>query len=359
MFGQFFTDPNLWPRVQATALRILRQVFVDGDIPRAAWSFFQAVLSVLGVPAQLVVQILRKAASAVGDILANPIGFLVNLLGALRAGFGRFFDNILTHLLGGVTGWLMGHVRDAGIAPPRDFSLRSVLGFVLDVLGVTAERIWAKLERRLSPAVVARLRTLLGAATGVWRFVQLLATQGPAALWEEIQSQLGNLWNTLLNGIIGWISTRIIDRAVRWLMSQLDVTGIMPVLNTPIAVYNAIESFFAYLRQMLEIVSRVLDGILGITRRGRCGRHSGRWRALPVAIGFANQFGLGRLQPPRAESVQGVVDRWQWSTAHPASPRRWSTWRSAAPAAVGGGARRSDVNHASASARRGGPVPLP
>lgn len=317
VFGQFFTDPNLWPRVQATALRILRQVFVDGDIPRAAWSFFQAVLSVLGVPAQLVVQILRKAASAVGDILANPIGFLVNLLGALRAGFGRFFDNILTHLLGGVTGWLMGHVRDAGIAPPRDFSLRSVLGFVLDVLGVTAERIWAKLERRLSPAVVARLRTLLGAATGVWRFVQLLATQGPAALWEEIQSQLGNLWNTLLNGIIGWISTRIIDRAVRWLMSLLDVTGIMPVINTLIAVYNAIESFFAYLRQMLEIVSRVLDGILGIAR-GAVDAAAGFLenalaRSLPVAIGFlANQFGLGRISErlrELVESVQGVVDR--------------------------------------------------
>ena len=317
VFGQFFTDPTLWPRVQATAMRILRQVFVDGDIPRAAWSFFQAVLGVLGVPAQLVVQILRKAASAIGDILTNPIGFLVNLLGAVRAGFSQFFGNILTHLLGGVTGWLMGHVRDAGITPPADFSLRSILGFVLDVLGVTAQRIWAKLERRLDPATVARLRTMLGLATGVWRFVNLLVTQGPAALWEEIQSQLGDLWSTVLNGVIGWISTRVIDRAMRWLMSLLDVTGIMPVINTLIAVYNAIESFFQYLRQMLEIVSRVLDGILGIARGAidaAAGFLEGALaRALPVAIGFlANQFGLGRLGERIREllqSVQGVVDR--------------------------------------------------
>ena len=317
VFGQFFTDPTLWPRVQATAMRILRQVFVDGDIPRAAWSFFQAVLGVLGVPARLVVQILRKAATAIGDILTNPIGFLINLLGAVRAGFGQFFSNILTHLLGGVTGWLMGHVRDAGITPPADFSLRAILGFVLDVLGVTAERIWAKLERRLDPATVARLRTMLSVATGVWRFVSILVTQGPGALWEEIQSQLGDLWQTVLNGVIGWISTRVIDRAVRWLMSLLDVTGIMPVINAIVAVYNAIESFMAYLRQMLEIVSQVLDGILGIARGAidaAAGFLEGALaRSLPVAIGFlANQFGLGRLGERIRElldSVQGVVDR--------------------------------------------------
>jgi len=317
VFGQFFTDPNLWPRVQATAMRILRQVFVDGDIPGAAWTFFRSVLNVLGLPPQLVVQVLGKAAAAVGDILTHPVGFLLNLLGAVRAGFGRFFDNVLTHLLGGVTGWLMGHVREAGITPPRDFSLRSILGFVLDVLGITAERIWQKLERRLDPRTVARLRTMLNVATGVWRFVTILAEQGPAGLWEEIQSQLGNLWDTLLNGIVGWITERVVNRAVRWLMSLLDVTGIMPVINTLIVVYNAIESFVQYLRQMLEIVSRVLDGVLGIAR-GAIGAAAGFLedalaRSLPVAIGFlANQFGLGRISErirELVETVQGVVDR--------------------------------------------------
>lgn len=317
VFGQFFTDPSLWPRVQATALRILRQVFVDGDIPGAAWAFFRAVLNVLGLPPPLVVQVLRKAASAVGDILTNPVGFLLNLLGAVRAGFGRFFDNILTHLLGGISGWLFGHVRDAGLTPPRDFSLRSVLGFVLQVLGLTVERVFERLSRRLGPAVVARLRGMLGVATGVWRFVTILVEQGPAGLWEELQSQLSNLWDSLLGGVIGWVQTRIVDRAMRWLMSLLDVTGIMPVINTLVAVYNAIESFIQYLRQMLEIVSTVLDGVLGIAR-GAIDSAAGFLetalsRALPVAIGFlANQFGLGRLGERLTEiigTVRSTVDR--------------------------------------------------
>jgi hypothetical protein len=317
VFGQFFTDPTLWPRVQATAMRILRQVFVDGDIPRAAWSFFQSVLNVLGLPPALVVQVLRKAATAVGDILTNPVGFLLNLLGAVRAGFGRFFGNILTHLMGGIGGWLLSQVRDAGITPPADFSLRSVLGLVLDVLGVTVERIFDKLSLRLGPAVVARLRQMLGVATGVWRFVTILVEQGPAGLWQELQSQLSNLWDTLLGGVVGWVNERIVDRAMRWLMSLLDVTGVVPVINTLVAVYNAIESFVAYLRQMLEIVSTVLDGMLGIARGAidaAAGFLEGALsRSLPVAIGFlANQFGLGRLGQRIAEilaAVRGHVDR--------------------------------------------------
>jgi hypothetical protein len=116
--------------------------------------------------------------------------------------------------------------------------------------------------------------------------------------------------------VIGWVHQRIVDRAMRWLMSLLDVTGIMPVINTLVAVYNAIESFIQYLRQMLEIVSTVLDGVLGIAR-GAIESAAGfletaLWRALPVAIGFlANQFGLGRLGERLTEivgTVRGTVN---------------------------------------------------
>lgn len=317
VFGQFFTDPSLWPRVQRTAMRILRQVFVDGDLAGAAWSFFQAVLRVLGLPPELVVQVLAKAAQAIGDILTDPVGFLINLLGAVRAGFGLFFERIGTHLLNGVAGWLFGHLREAGITPPADFSVGSVLGFVLQVLGVTVENIFARLALRLDATVVARLRTMLNVATGVWRFISILATEGVAGLWTEIQSQLGNLWDSLLQGVIGWITDAVIGRATRWLMSLLDVTGIMPVINTLIAVYNAIESFIQYLREMLEIASKVLDGILGIAH-GQIDAAAGFLEsalgdAMPVAIGFlANQFGLGRMSErirELVETVQGTVNR--------------------------------------------------
>ncbi len=314
VFGQFFSDPTLWPRVQQTALGILRRIFVDGDILGAAWAFFQAVLGILGVPAQLVVQILAKAAAALGDILTNPLGFLANLLRALGAGFSGFFDRIGSHLLTGFTGWLFSTVREAGITPPADFSLRSVLGFVMEVLGVTVENIFARLARRLDPAIVARLRSMLSVATGVWSFVATLVTEGPAGLWRELTERLSTLWDTVIEGVVGFITERVIGWASRWLISLLDVTGIMPVINTLIAIYRAIESFMEYLRQMLEIVSRVLDGIVSIAR-GAITEAAGFVEnalagALPIAIGFlANQAGLGRLSQRLREILASLRTR--------------------------------------------------
>ncbi|MDM0030036.1 eCIS core domain-containing protein [Variovorax saccharolyticus] len=314
VFGQLFTNPDLWTRVQQTALEILRQVFVDGDIPRAAWTFFQAMLRILGLPPELMVRILAKAAQAIGDVLADPLGFLANLLRAMRAGFGLFFDNVGTHLLNGVAGWLFGHLSAAGIRPPADFSLRSVLGFVLEVLGVTVDNVFRRLALRVGDPVVQRLRRMLDVASGVWSFVSILVTEGPAGLWREIQERLSNLWDRVVEGVIGWITDRVIVRATQWLLSLLDVTGIMPVINTLIAVYNAIESFVQYLREILEMVSRVLDGVIGIAR-GQIDEAAGFLEramadSLPVAIGFlANQFGLGNIAQRIQELIAPVRER--------------------------------------------------
>ncbi len=316
VFGQFFSNPDLWPRVRDTALSILRTLFVEGDLARAAWMFFQAVLSIFGVPAQLVVEILAKAAQALGDILTDPIGFLVNTLRAMKAGFLRFFEYFGTHLLNGIAGWLFGVVREAGVQPPSDFSLRSILDFVLEVFGITEENIFARLALRVGRGVVDRLRRALEFATGVWSFISALVTEGPAGLWRELTERLSNLWDQVVEGVIGYVTEQLIGWATRWIIALLDVSGIMPVVNALIAIYHAIESFMRYLRQMLEIVSRVLDGILGIAR-GAIDEAAGYLEgalasSLPVAIGFlANQAGLGNLSTRLREildSVRGRVD---------------------------------------------------
>lgn len=314
VFGQFFSDPELWPRVQETALRILRRIFVDGDLAGAAWLFFQSILRILGLPPELVVQVLAKAAAAIGDILTNPIGFLINLLRAMGAGFMRFFGNIGTHLLGGLTGWLFGAVREAGITPPADFSLRSVLGFVMEVLGVSADAVFRKLAEHIGQPLVARLRGMLDVATGVWGFIATLVAEGPAGLWRELTERLSSLWDSVVEGVTGFITERVIGWATRWLVALLDVTGIMPVINTLIAIYRAIESFMEYLRELLEIVSRVLDGVIDIARgaidSAAAYLEDALARALPVAIGFlANQAGLGRLSARLREILGGLRER--------------------------------------------------
>jgi hypothetical protein len=317
VFSTLLEIPDIWSRIEATALRILRQVFVDGNLAGAAWTFFRAILNVLGIPPQLVVGILAKAASAIGDILSDPVGFLLNLLSAIKEGFIRFFDNIGTHLLNGVTGWLFGHLSRAGIQPPADFSIGSVFGFVLQVLDITVDRVFERLARKIDPAIVQRLRAALEFATGAWRFIAILIEEGPAGLWREVQEQLGNLWNRVLDGVIGWVTRTVITRVSARLLTMLDPSGVMAVVNSAIALYRAIQSAVEYLREMLMIVDRVLDGINGIAT-GAIDIAAGFLETalasgIPVAMGFlANQIGLrdfGERIQEMVEAVREQVDR--------------------------------------------------
>jgi len=314
VFGQFFEDEALWPRVRDTALRILRRLFADGDLPGAAWLFFQSVLAILKVPAELVVRILAKAAGAMGDILRNPLGFLGNLLRAMGAGFMGFFSRIGAHLLHGFTGWLFGTLGQAGIKPPQDLSLGGILDFVMQVLDLTVDRIFARLAEKIGPETTERLRRMLDQASGVWSFVATLVQEGPAGLWRQLTEKLSNLWDTVFSTVTGYINEAIIGWATRWILSLLDVTGITPIINALIAVYKAVESFFEYLRELLEIVSQVLDGIAGIANgaiedgAGYVERALGS--ALPIAIGFlANQAGLGRLSKRLHEMFAGLREK--------------------------------------------------
>ncbi|MFL6654912.1 MAG: DUF4157 domain-containing protein [Sulfurifustis sp.] len=317
VFSTLLQLPDIWNRVEATALRILRQVFVDGNIARAAWTFFSSMLEVLGIPPQLVVGILAKAAAAIGDILSDPVGFLLNLLSAVKEGFIRFFGNIGTHLLNGVTGWLFGHLTRAGLQPPEDFSLGSILRFVLQVLDITVDRVFERLARRVDPVIVQRLRQALTIATGVWRFVAILIEEGPAGLWREVQEQLSGLWNRVLDAVVGWVTRTVVERVSARLLTMLDPSGVMAVVNSLIALYRAIQSAVEYLREMLMIVDRVLDGINGIAH-GAIDIAAGFLETalasgVPVAIGFlANQIGLrdfGERIQEMVEGVRAMVDR--------------------------------------------------
>ncbi|MCB1886572.1 MAG: DUF4157 domain-containing protein [Rhodocyclaceae bacterium] len=314
VFGQFFSDPTWWPKLKQTALALLRRLFVDGDILGVAWDFFKAALRLMGLPPELVVQILAKAAQAIGDVLTNPIGFLINLLKAMGAGFMRFFGNIGKHLLSGVTGWLFGAVREAGIEPPADFSLGSVFRFVLDVLGLTVDNVLTRLKKKLDPAIVEKLTRMLEVATGVWSFVSILMTEGVAGLWRVISEKIGNLWTTVVEGIMSFVTTRVIAWASLWLASLLDWTGITATITTLLAIWRAIQAAIEYLKQMLEIVARFLDGVIAIAAgtidTAANYLEDALVRSLPVAIGFlAYQAGIGRLSAKLREILGAIRER--------------------------------------------------
>ncbi len=313
-FSALVEIKDIWDRLLGFAQRVLIKIFVDGDILGAAWLIFQELLNLVGIPAELVVNIVRNAIVAWADIVMNPVGFLINLVKAIGRGFLNFFDNIGTHLLQGFTDWLFGSLSEVGITPPQDLSLRSILTFVLDVLGITLDNVLERLARKIGRERVERLRRMLDVATGVWTWVRRLIEEGPAALWEFVQEKLSDLWTMVMTSAISWITQRIIAQATVWLASLIDVSGIMPIINAIIAIYRAIQSFMAYLRDLLDIINTVFQGIANIARgvidEGATYVENALARALPVAIGFlANQFGLGSLGRRIAELIAAVREK--------------------------------------------------
>lgn len=277
------------------------------------------ILEIMNFPFDLINNIITRSMAAFERIKQDPIGFLKNLLRAVKQGFIQFFNNILRHLLGGLTGWLMSELRDANVPAPTDFSLRGIIGWVLQVLGISMEAIWTKLAAhpRVGPQRVARIRSMINTLEGIWTFIKDVQERGMAAIWDKIQEQLTRLWDMVLDAVKNWVMERIINQMVARLLSMLDPTGIMAVINSAIAIYRAVQSFIRYLRQMLEVINSFVNGVADIAEGNVTTAanylENTMGRAMPIVVGFfANQVGLSGIGRRIAEiigRVREMVDR--------------------------------------------------
>jgi len=278
----------------------------------------EAILIVMNFPFDIVNNIIAKAMAAFERIKRDPVAFLKNLLRAIKQGFIQFFDNIFRHLLGGLADWIFFQLKDLGIQKPEDLSIRSILKLVIDVLGISMQRImdkvWKKLEEKIGKEKVEKIKRVIDKLEGIWKFIKDVMERGPVAIWEFIQEKLSNLWSTIIDAAKNFIMERIIGVVVTKLLSMLDPTGIMAVVNSVIAIYRAIQSFIEYLRQMLEIVNSFVEGVAEIAagniRTAANFVERSMVRAIPIVFGFlANQVGLGKIADKLKEIIEAIREK--------------------------------------------------
>jgi hypothetical protein len=280
-------------------------------------TIFELLLAIMQFPSDLIGHIVDNAMQAWEQIRNDPIAFLLHLLEAVKLGFASFFDHIGTHLLNGLAEWFFRGLRKAGVEPPKDLSLASVLPTVLQVLGISMEKIWQKLADRFGQETIDKIRGAIDKLVGIWTLVKDIQERGIGALWEYVESQLSNLWDTVIQTAKDWIMSQIVDKVVAKLLSMLDPTGIMAVINGFIAFFNAVQSAIDYLRDILQIIDTWVSTIAAIAAGdvtpGADKLEKGLADAVPVAIGFlANQVGLGDIATRIAEiigKVRGLVDK--------------------------------------------------
>ncbi|MFW6599996.1 eCIS core domain-containing protein [Propionibacteriaceae bacterium Y2011] len=271
----------------------------------------ELILKLMNFPGDLIGGIISGVAQAVDMIVADPVGFLLNTIAALKAGFAGFFDNIASHVISGLAAWLFRGLDSLGIQLPGELTGEAILGLVADVLGLSVDVLWERLALQLGEERVAAIRGALDRLTGAWAFISDVQERGFAAIWDFVAGQLGNLWESILSAAEDWIVTTIIERAVAKVLSMLDPTGVMAVINSAIAFFNAVQSVIEYVTEILQIVQRYVDTIVAIAQGNLAPAaeqlEGGLASAIPVALGFlANQVGLGNV-PEKIVEIIGLL----------------------------------------------------
>ncbi|WLE97129.1 MAG: DUF4157 domain-containing protein [Candidatus Electrothrix communis] len=256
---------------------------------------------VLGPTGARVLAILKRARSTFTKIIKGPVEFVGNLINAVKKGFNQFSGKILQHLQAGLIGWLTGTLGNAGIELPERFDFRGILSLVMQILGITWQRIRPKLVRRLGERAVSVLET-------GFEVVRILVTEGPSGLWERLVEHLGNLRDTVIDGIKNFVITRIVTAAVTRIATMLNPAG--AVIQAILAIYNTIMFFVERIEQIVDLVEAVVNSIANIAE-GKINDaanyvEQSMARTLPVIISFfARLIGLGNV----SGAIQNILRR--------------------------------------------------
>jgi hypothetical protein len=311
LFGRAWDSISAWDLIDpGAAWERLSRIFdapiarVRAFAERAAEKLFElsleAMLAAGGGAAEQVLGVLRRAGQAFGAIVRDPLGFASNLVAAVRGGFSAFADNLGAHLQRGLIGWLTGALGGV-IQLPQRLDFEGIVSLVTQILGLTWERVRARLVRLIGERRVAFLERTID-------FVRDIAQRGLGAAWERIMEFAGGLADQVLAGIRDWIAESVVGAAIRRLATMFNPAG--AIINAVLAVYNTIEFVIERARQIGELVDAVSTSISEIAS-GAIGRavnavEQALGRAVPVALGFLAQFlGLGDV----GERVRGVVER--------------------------------------------------
>ncbi len=268
---------------------------------------FEGVLSLAGSLGKQIVGIIRKAGDVFSLIVKDPIGFLKNLVQAVKGGFQNFSKNILKHLKNALFEWLFGALQGVGLILPDKFDFKGIISIILQVLGLTYARLREKLVKLIGEPAVAFIEK-------AFEFLKLIVTQGIAAAWQKVLEFATGLIDTVIGGIIDWATKTIVGAAITKLVTMFNPVG--AIIQGIITIYNTIKFFIERAKQIASVAEAVFDSIKNIATGNISGAmdyvEKTMARFLPVVIGFLASFiglgGIGGEIKKIIQKIQTVVD---------------------------------------------------
>lgn len=273
----------------------------------ARWGFEKAVAAAGVEPAQIH-GLIDRAGGAIAEIIKDPGRFVNTMIKAVGQGFTQFKDNISAHLQRGLMGWLFGTLTKAGIQLPKDFSLKSILTLVLQVLGITVEAMKQKAARFIGEKNVRRIEKL-------WDILSTFMKEGIGGLWEMLKDYLGDLKEMVVSEVRSWVITQVIQAAVVKVLSMFNpVSGLITIIKT---IYNVIKFLIERAGQITALFQAIAGSVaelaVGNVKGAADKVEQALGRVVPVAIGLlASLLGLSGLSDKIREiikKIQTTVDK--------------------------------------------------
>lgn len=261
------------------------------------------LLKLVGIDPGAFWALVDRIGQVISDIADDPAGFANNLLAALGQGFSQFFDHFPTHLANGFFDWLFSGLGSVGVQIPADFSLKSIITFALQLMGITWDRIRRLLAKHIGEKNVALLEK-------AYEVISTLIEKGPEGIFEMIQDKLDPKK----------ILDQVIEAGIKFLVEALVKVvsaRILLMLNPVGAIAQAIEAIFRILKWVFEnaarifsLVETVVNGAAQLVAgniSGMAGAVEGALAKLiaPVIDFLADYVGLGDLPEKIAEVIKG------------------------------------------------------
>ena len=266
------------------------------------------LLDLLGIPHAAFWQCVDRIRSVINQIADDPLRFASALLRGIGRGFSLFFDHFPQHLAQGFLNWLFGALPPgSGPTIPRDLSLRSIITFFLEIMGIT----WPRIRRILVELVGERA---VGIAERVWGMLSTLIQMGPRGVWEMIKDRLNpqSIIDMVIDAAVRYMVEAIVTRvAARILLLFNPVGAIVQAIE---AIYRVLSWVFRNAARIFRLIEAVVNGVYDMLAGRDQAVAQAVERALamlipPVIDFLADYLGFGGL-PARVAQLVGQLQGW-------------------------------------------------
>lgn len=218
-------------------------------------------------------------------------------------GFSQFFDHFARHLKEGFLDWLLGGIAAAGINLPKDFSLKSIMTFFLELMGITWPNIRKILAKHIGEKNIALIEKVVS-------LMSTLIELGPSGVFELIKEKLNpaEILKQIVKMAIDYLVEALIKQAVARIVALFNPVG--AIMQAIEAIYRVLKWIFHNAARIFKLVETVVNGIADIMAGNLGGFADAVEKGLamlvaPVIDFIADYLGLGDLPDKVKEKIEG------------------------------------------------------